>query len=1159
MRTGDFDAGDVAVANQFYTPHWVARVLTDNAVGKPYLQSESELEDCIEEQRILGKGERTNRDAQFTNSPSLSELCTYIVPSEDETATISQHPSNIQVLDPACGSGHFLLYAFDILERIWRDATDVQPAEIPAKILENNLYGLDIDLRACQLAAFNLYLKARGRAEKEGANSFEMPSVGIVCADNQITETERAYDVIETLADANSDFASALETVLDDFRSKNGLGSLLDVKGTLESEAAREQTSLSDWNAEIPSLSDWLDQLHEEVEKKESDRFFYQNLQSFLQIVLLLTKEYDTILMNPPYGGRRRMPKQVQNYVKEHYDFKPEYYVNFLEQSGRLLKPTGQIGMLAPRSFMYKESFEDVREELIEDSGEFDFDFLLEFGKGILDNATVRTVGTVLTARETAQEVGEFVQLSDVDPDMKEETFVRVLENEETDKWRHHTVNIDQFQKIPGGMLTYWTPAELRELYTNDTVFDANLADLDKESIGAAKKGIATGNNDRFVRKTWECIGENEQWRPYAKGGERSWFYYPDRLRVFWRNDGLEITRYESSAIRNKDYQGTAAVTWPLIKDSGHRFAQFGSGGVSDDGGPCFYPDTESHTYLTALLNSKVYTGLMLAQTPERQWNLSDISILPYFDIESKNREQLINSASHLSELVENFESFNLQSGQYQETLKEYDDFGDFVNERQKAVKELAGEMKNQKSEIDSVVAQELGIGEDVMAAIEREAEIRYGEFDPVPYGSDDIATNKQNCCERLLSYLVLQAVQQSDDGIIEIYVDFKPGNELHDYFRDRINDLFRTRASDVLADIDEFIGSKPAESEPYPNIGSWLRNKFFETHLSQFDNKPIVWELKTSRLVADPVGEGFQCLIDYTRIDSGMFDRLETQYLDSRKAELRNRRQSADQRRSDESLSASERAEAAEAFNQCKSALQQIERFQEAIQNLIKGNSRSWGSEERELAEEIERDVERFRNATEEKLQLYEQLVEENGREKLEETFSSSFVENLEQNQEDWISSLEDLESAAESYQKQGDEPVGAHHYDLFIYFGDRLKGSVWPTSTGVLSIGYYPKKKADDLLNEQNRPKDSITNEESRILAQIASEFEQYESLADQIESKCESLAKKIPSDWSDRALSEITNGGYQPNHRHGVEINITPLAEAEIVPETVDKRVL
>lgn len=1159
MRTGDFDAGDVAVANQFYTPHWVARVLTDNAIGKPHLKSKSELEECIEEQRRFEKTKKMNRDPEFAKTPSLSELCTYLVPSDDNTHNVSRHPSEIQVLDPACGSGHFLLYAFDVLERIWRDTTNVQPADIPAKILENNLYGIDIDQRACQLAAFNLYLKARRRAKKEGANSFKMPSVGIVCADNQITETERAYEVIEELADANDDFAAALETVLDDFRSKNGLGSLLDVKGTLESEAVENQTAISDWTAEIPSLTEWLDRLHEKINEKEEDRFFYQNLQSFLRIILFLTKDYDTILMNPPYGGHRRMPKGVKNYVKEHYDYKPEYYANFLEQSGRLLKPTGQIGMLVPRSFMYKESFEDVREELIKDSGEYDFDFLLEFGKGILDNATVRTVGTVLTAGKDTQNVGEFIQLSDLDPNKKEETFASVINNEESAEWRHHTVNIDQFQKIPGGMLTYWTPSKLRNLYTSDKVFDADQANLERVSIGSTKKGIDTGNNSRFVRKSWECIDEDNKWRPYAKGGERSWFYYPDRLRVFWEEDGHEIDRNESSTIRNREYQGTAAVTWPLIKDSGHRFAQFDSGGISDNGGPCFYPDSESHTYLTSLLNSKVYTGLMLAQTPERQWNLSDIAILPYFDIESSNRERLINSASCLSELVNQFESFNLKSGRYQDTLNTYDCFNDFVNEREETVEALVEEMEIQKNEIDSILAQEFGISENVLDAIEREAKIRYGEFKSIPYRSSDTETNEESCCERLLSFLVLQAVQESNDGIIEIYSEFKPGNELYEDIRNRVGNLFRTKASEILASIDEVLGSKAAESEPYPNIGTWLRNDYFETHLSQFDNKPIVWKLQTSRLVANPVDEGFQCLIDYKRIEPAMFDRLETQYLDSYKAELRNRRQSADQRRSDESLSTNERSKATDEFDRCKSSLQQIEEFQESIQNLIKGDSRNWEQEERKLAKELEQDVKRFRDITENKIHLYEELMQKKSSEELEEIFSSSFVENFQQNKENWIRSLDDLEAAAREYQKSGDKSVKAHYYDLFIYFGEDMKGSVWPTSTGILSLGYYPKKKAEDFLDEENRPVDTITDQKMRILAQIASNFEKYESLADNIEIKCGDIAKKIPSDWSRRAISEITNEGYQPNLKHGVKINITPLAEAKIVPESVDKKVI
>jgi type I restriction-modification system DNA methylase subunit len=191
------------------------------------------------------------------------------------------------------------------------------------------------------------------------------------------------------------------------------------------------------------------------VDEQEDNRFLYQNLQSFLRLVQLLTKQYDTILMNPPYGGHRRMPKQVKEYVEDHYRFKPEYYANFLEQSERLLRPSGRIGMLVPRSFMYKESFEDVRDELVEPHGTFDFDFLTEFGKGILDNATVRTVGTVITKnqdeKQEQQESGEFIQLSDVKPAEKEDTFTRILSGDPDQQWRHYSVTVEEFQKIPGG------------------------------------------------------------------------------------------------------------------------------------------------------------------------------------------------------------------------------------------------------------------------------------------------------------------------------------------------------------------------------------------------------------------------------------------------------------------------------------------------------------------------------------------------------------------------------------------------------------------------------------------------------------------------------------------------------------------------------------
>ncbi len=1185
MRTGTFDADDVAIANQFYTPYWVVRLLADNAIGKPYLAARGELTDYIERNRKLTTKQRIVRSPEYDESTTVGEFCTYVIPSEDHSAFGAKHPSEYRVLDPACGSGHFLLYSFDILERIWREMTDVPPGQIPQKILQNNLYGMDIDARACQLAAFNLYLKARQRAEAVGNTDFSISEVRIVCVDNQLSDTSEAQTVIETLAEDNRAFAESLESVLKDFQEKKGLGSLLAVKETLQEMEQAEQTEITTWAEQIPSLSSWIMKLHSEIEQNQENRFLYQNLQSFLRLLQFLTQNYDTILMNPPYGGRRRMPTEVQQYIKKQYTFKPEYYVNFIEQSQRLTKQDGAIGMLVPRSFMYKESFEDVRQELVEPEGSFDFDFLIEAGQGILDNATVRTVISVITSGTTGQQKGEFIQLSDVDPVKKEETFVDQLHTNSDEGWRHTTVTIEDFRKIPGSMLTYWAPTELRDLYTANTVFDADLAELSRKDIGSAKKGIATGKNDRFLRKKWECQHDHE-WRPYAKGGERCWFYYPTDLRVLWDDRGAEITRFASSAMRNISYQGSEAVTWPLIKDSGHRFAKF-DGGVSDDGGPCFYPDTVSIYTLTALLNSTVYTGLMLAQTPERQWNLSDIAILPYPDLSPRTKQRLEQLSAEMTELVADIESFWPTSGRYNELLERYESFEQFCQHRRAAVQSLVNSIREKQREINELVATVLNLTQSTIEQIRHEAELRYGSYDIIPYTVDDIPTETEDFCNRLLEYLVRSAVTNSEDGIVVKTERFQSGTELFDQVVKQIQDLFKINAEEVLSSIDTCLGTTNTGAVAYPNIERWIETEFFEIHTSFFENTPVIWELTTSRLVADPTGEGFACFVDYHCLDLGLFDRLSNQYLEPRKAELRERRSAANRRRNEDSLSASEQAEAAELYDRCASGLDQIAVFEDVIQELGSTDKRDFDAEDQQRVEELSPKVAAFREETRERVETLVRLRERKDEEWFKHTFSDKFWETVDSWREEWINALEELERACEAYAKSVDEPVEAHLADLFDYFNWRIKGSDHYSSSGILFMTYYFEREGADLLDEDGQPFDTLAEDE-RLLASLAMGIDdssivdekylkkiaedegvedikdlpplaEFKALAEEIDDRCQEIDKCIPSDWANRALSEITTAGYQPKHKHGVEINITPLSDAEIVPKSVDDEVL
>jgi hypothetical protein len=353
-------------------------------------------------------------------------------------------------------------------------------------------------------------------------------------------------------------------------------------------------------------------------------------------------------------------------------------------------------------------------------------------------------------------------------------------------------------------------------------------------------------------------------------------------------------------------------------------------------------------------------------------------------------------------------------------------------------------------------------------------------------------------------------------------------------------------------------------------------------------ENTPIVWKLSTARLLADAKGEGFACFVDYHGIDASLFDRLSNQYLEPRKAELRDRRSAANQRRNDESLSTSERADATDEFEFCSSALEQIAEFEEVLQELGSTNERDFDDDDRERVDALAPKVAAFREETAERIETMAELRERKGEEWFEDTFSPSFWEKVNEWRDEWLDALSELEHACEEYAKPTDEPVEAHLADLFDYFNWRLKGSDHYSSTGILFMTYYFDSAGAELLDGDGEPFDTLTEDE-RMLASLAmglddssvvdeeyleeivdddddvdnvddlSPLAEYKALAEEIDDRCQTVYKGIPSDWKDRALSEVTTAGYQPNHKHGVVINITPLSEQNVVPEIVEDKLL
>ncbi len=710
---------DIPVANQFYTPHWVVRVLTDNTLGRLWLEMQDRLpqlerseatEDgrTVERYRLVERRHDVPHAAEdpaafrqwINKEPDplaprecVDRLCSFLVPLPSRALPRApKSVRDIRVLDPACGSGHFLLYAFDILFAMYREAeSDLDPREIPALILGHNLYGIDIDLRAAQLAAFALYLKARTTlAAIDPKAPLLLRGLNIVIADAHIDDDPRKAEFLDRYRH-DPEVQELYRKVLSDLDHTNALGSLIKVRTEFETlfgrirrsrEQARKaaedglsraQAALFETAAQLElrdtyrsasgrtwTIRELLDELRTfEGEVAPSQdigaRLFYVDLERTVGLLGLLSEQYDVVLTNPPYGD---MPPETKDYltgnkkkgIEAHYPrTHQDLATAFIEQSLDLLHENGFLGGLVPRSFMYLSSFEEMRRHILtEDSGP---ELLQEYGLGILDGATVRTVGAVIrkTRHSDSSHPVTFQRLAYHPTVIKPQRFLETLSafagSGPVPEIDWFIARLRSLQDVPGAPYAYWASDSLRALFRRFPVLDIDKvlspAGLSGWELGEVKQGIATQDDTRFTRYWWEITSQRslipQGWRWYAKGGSNVFFYGRIDLLVDWREDGKAIKDWIRNGLgdhptrhlRNLDYQGRAGLTWRAVAWTTRRFGYVPTGAMfSNRGSMVFAPDA-TLLPLLGFLNSSLASVLVLCQTVEREWHLSEIAALP--------------------------------------------------------------------------------------------------------------------------------------------------------------------------------------------------------------------------------------------------------------------------------------------------------------------------------------------------------------------------------------------------------------------------------------------------------------------------------------------------------------------------------------------------
>lgn len=657
---------ELAVRNQFFTPRYVVQFLVDNTLGRTWyemMQGETRLRDLDylvrrSHEVFLAEGdpvpeESTDEDITEGESPEHPFPVRF---------RAKKDPRDLRVLDPACGSGHFLLYTFDLLltiyEEAWQDSgatpqeatgctlredyseLDTLRTAVPELILRHNLHGIDIDPRATQIAALALWLRAQRAFEESGLSRAERPAItktNIVVAEPMPGEK----DLRKTfLASLDSKLAKLFERVFDLMALAGEAGYLLRIAEHIE-ESVREiyggvgglfeKVEESEWTQAARDLRTALETFVTDAaaHKAFHHRLFANDAAHGLGFIGVCSQQYDVILMNPPFG---ECTEGSRHYLQR--EFGGTYkniFASFVERALETLSPLGKVGAITSRTFLFLPDFEYLRKICLQAGRRLEC--CAELGEDVLDNATVRVAATVMR-RETSERETWFTRLADLDSDQRAEALSNEVVSLRSAALGEssYVVLPRLFQNLPRTVFAYTTPDYLLRIFSRYPTLQPGFAWV--------RRVPGTGNNDAVLRLRVEVpveeLAPRGQWCPYAKGGGFAPFYADCGLVISELNTSEIFDPVRNAGLslldkpRNSDLFGAPSLTYSYANDFGLDIRPLRAGSLFDSGGPIVFPvNFNSRWAIGAILNSRIVRRLMFVLTPERFKQVGLVQRLP--------------------------------------------------------------------------------------------------------------------------------------------------------------------------------------------------------------------------------------------------------------------------------------------------------------------------------------------------------------------------------------------------------------------------------------------------------------------------------------------------------------------------------------------------
>ncbi len=583
-------ADEIPAATQLFTPHWIVRYLVENSVGRLWMLNHPE-------------------------SRLVDQMDYYIAPVDEETDFLRvTKPEELTVIDPACGSGHMLTYAFDLLYAIYEEE-GYTPSEIPALILTNNLYGTEIDPRAGALAAFALTIKAAAKRKLFLKNPVE-PNVCV------LDPISFSADELSYLVTMDGD-RHAEEAFWNQFAEADTFGSLIRPDATLTTRLGQHLATLDD-----------------EADLLRADALGWA--ERVIEQATYLTRAYAVVVANPPYMGSKQMNALLSQFMKDDYpESKSDLFAGFIERCTNLAGPRGTVAMITMQSWMFLSSYEKLRASLLTKQR---ITSMLHLGTRAFDSiggevvaSTAFTLANIPPEFRAAARTrsGSFVRLVDGTSEAEKVAALSTALEVRTREAGFHRASDSDFTAIPGSPIVYWLSDKLRASFSIGRPMSR---------IGSPKAGMHGGDVNRFARR-WYEVGEQRsirdagsaaevhatgrKWVGLNKGGSfRKWYGNQEYVLAF-DVENYEILKVSGNKLPSRDFYFLPSVSWSKVSSGSPAFRMYPKGFVFDVSGTPVFGGENDLLDICAIANSEPARQLLAAMAPTLNFEIGQVASLP--------------------------------------------------------------------------------------------------------------------------------------------------------------------------------------------------------------------------------------------------------------------------------------------------------------------------------------------------------------------------------------------------------------------------------------------------------------------------------------------------------------------------------------------------